>query len=94
MDGYRNWVFYAKRADNEEGHLDIYWKGVDAGMKYAQEHVMVRVVQGHVLADYSAAEYVLGWLEGVNSHARGEPLVAKSYPLFGYDKGFYDGYKA
>ena len=54
MDGYRNWVFYAKRADNEEGHLDIYWKGVDAGMKYAQEHVMVRVVQGHVLADYSA----------------------------------------
>lgn len=89
-------MLYAKRAgfDDDESHLPIYWKGVDAGMKYAKEHVMVRVVQGHVLTDIDAAGYILGWLDGQNSHSCGEPLVTMPHPLFGYDKGFSDGYSA
>lgn len=93
-DGFRNWVFYAKRADDDEGHLQAYWDGVDAGMKYAQHHVTVRVINGHVLSDYKAVEYIDGWLDGQLSHLRGESSANLTQPLYGYLKGFYDGYNA
>jgi hypothetical protein len=51
-------------------------------------------MHGHVLSDYTAAEYVIGWLEGQLSHIRGESLVNMTQPVYGYQKGFYDGYNA
>ena len=50
-DAYYNWSHFAKYPNDEDGHDAWYWQGVDAGWKYAREHVKVMVVQGHVLTE-------------------------------------------
>ena len=54
-DGYYMWAFSAQTHDNygwpndDETHPPNYWKGADAAVSYAQDHVMMEVVNGHVL---------------------------------------------
>jgi hypothetical protein len=50
-DAYNNWAHLAKYPDDEDSHNDWYWQGVDAGWKYAREHVKVLITQGHILSD-------------------------------------------
>ena len=91
-DGYQNWVFSAEKPDaygwpnDDEGHLPNYWKGVDAGIKYAQEHVMVKVVQGHVLTEYGARN-ISDWFDGQTAHTNGQPL-SKMYATDAYIAGY------
>lgn len=76
-DGYWSWVFSGQKItafNDDEGHPPNYWKGVDAGTKYGQEHVMVKIVQGHVLTDYEAARQILDWFDGQTAQVRGDPL--------------------
>jgi hypothetical protein len=64
------------------------WKGVDAGTKYAQEHVMVKLVQGHVLTDYNATTGITDWFDGENERLWGG-VMPKSF-----SQSFADGYNA
>jgi hypothetical protein len=69
-DGYYMWAFSAQTHDNfswpndDEGHPPNYWKGADAGIKYAKEHVMVKVIRGHVLTELNATTHITDWFDG------------------------------
>lgn len=64
------WAFSAQTHDSyswpndDEGHPPNYWKGADAGIKYAQEHVMVKVVQGREMKTIIAAMISIAFLMG------------------------------
>ena len=76
-DGYYHVGVFCTKAhafswpNDDEGHPPNYWKGVDAGMKYAQEHVMVKVIRGHVLTEYNATTRITDWFDGQNAHLWG-----------------------
>lgn len=63
-DGYYMWAFSAQTHDNyswpndDEGHPPNYWKEADAGAKYAPEHVIVKVIRGHVLTELNATTHI------------------------------------
>lgn len=69
-DGYYMQAFSVQTHDSyswpndDEGHPPNYWKGADAGIKYAQEHVMVKVVQGREMKTIIAAMISIAFLMG------------------------------
>jgi hypothetical protein len=71
-DGYYMWVFSAQTHDNyswpndDETHPYNYWQGADAAVKYAKEHVMVKVIRGHVLTELNATEDITDYFDGQN----------------------------
>ena len=85
--------FHAQKHDDygwpndHEGHPPNYWKGADAGMKYAQEHVMMKVIHGHVLTESNATTHITDWFEGQNAHIQGQPLL-KMYATNAYIAGY------
>ena len=98
-DGYYMWAFSAVKPDafswpnDDEGHPPNYWKGVDAGIKYAQEHVMVKVIHGHVLTEYNATTRINDWFDGQSAHLWGDPIpTGKSYPNSEFVAGYNTTY--
>jgi GH35 family endo-1,4-beta-xylanase len=92
------WAFSAQTHDNcgwpndDETHPPNYWKGADAGVKYAKEHVMVKVIKGHVLTEYNATTHISDWFDGQNAHIQGRPL-SKMYATNAYIAGYNATYR-
>jgi hypothetical protein len=87
-DGYYSWAFSAVKPDgfswpnDDEGHPLNYWKGVDAGIKYAQDHVMVKVIRGHVLTELSATTHITDWFDGQNQRIWNGTITRPYSPEF------------
>ena len=99
-DGYWNWAFSAQKPDafswpnDDEGHPPNYWKGADAGMQYAKEHVMMKVVNGHVLTEYNATTHITDWFDGQSARIWGDVIPkAKSYPNSEFVAGYNSTYR-
>jgi hypothetical protein len=98
-DGYYMWAFSAQTHDNfswpndDEGHPPNYWKGADAGREYAKEHVMVKVINGHVLTQVNQTTRINDWFDGQSARIWGDAIpTGKSYPnsefVAGYDTAY------
>ena len=56
-------------------------------MKYAKEHVMVKVIRGHVLTELNATTHISDWFDGQSAHIQGRPL-SKMYATNPYIAGY------
>jgi hypothetical protein len=73
-DGYWSWIYDGRMLtgiDDDEAHPPNYWTGVANGTKYAQDHVMVKQVNGSLLIDYNAAKNMIDWFDGQSQHIWG-----------------------
>ena len=92
-DGYYMWAFSAQTHDNyswpndDETHPYNYWQGADAGRKYAQEHVMVKVIKGHVLTQVNATTDITDWFDGQDQRLR-NGTVDKTYHTVEFMAGY------
>ena len=73
----------------------MYYKGFDAGWKYAREHVKLTMDHGRVITNLKDIDYTDGWLDGRAHRVFNiTQVIIRENHTINYIKGFSTGYHA